>query len=215
MEPGAQSQAAGPTAAPPGSDAEANHLRARTWTLLATVLRNVPDAAVLESLSRLEAGDHHAPGDALSSAWAALAAAAERADPTSLDDEFHDLFIGLGRGELVPYGSWYRTGFLMDRPLVQLRRDLQALGFHRQTDVCEPEDNAAALAEVMGLLADPDTGQDEYTQQLFFREHIDSWMPTLFADMQTAPSADFYVAVGRLGVAFLDFERAWLEAIER
>lgn len=215
MEPGAQSQAAGPTAAPPGSDAEANHLRARTWTLLATVLRSTPDAAALESLSRLEAGDRHASGDALSNAWSALAAAAIRTDPTSLDDEFHDLFIGLGRGELVPYGSWYRTGFLMDRPLVHLRRDLQALGFQRQADVREPEDNAAALAEVMALLVDPDRGQDEYTQQLFFREHVDSWMPTLFADMQTAPSADFYVAVGRLGAAFLDFERAWLDATER
>lgn len=214
MEPGAQSQAAGPTAALPQSDAEANRLRSQTWTLLATVLRNAPDAAVLESLAGLAAGDRHAPGDALSNAWSALAAAARRAEPTSLDDEFHDLFIGLGRGELVPYGSWYRTGFLMDRPLVQLRRDLQALGYHRQSDVSEPEDNAAALAEVMALLADPDTGQDEHTQQLFFREHIDSWMPTLFADMQTAPSADFYVAVGRLGAAFVDFERAWLEATE-
>ncbi len=215
MEPGAQSQAAGPTAAPPGSDTEANRLRCRTWTLLATVLRDTPDATVLESLGGLDADDRQPPGDVLSSAWAALGDAARRADASHLDDEFHDLFIGLGRGELVPYGSWYRTGFLMDRPLVRLRRDLQALGFHRQNDVNEPEDNAAALAEVMALLADPDTGQDESTQLLFFREHIDSWMPTLFADMQTAPSADFYVAVGRLGAAFVDFERAWLEATER
>ncbi|MDZ7786692.1 MAG: molecular chaperone TorD family protein [Halofilum sp. (in: g-proteobacteria)] len=51
------------------------------------------------------------------------------------------------------------------------------LGFERQADVREPEDHAGALAEVMGLLADPAEGQDESTQRLFFSEHIDSWMP--------------------------------------
>lgn len=211
MEPGTQAQVADPTASIPGSDREVDGLRRRTWTLLATLLRQTPDATVLEGLAGLEPGGGD-PDDELGAAWAGLREAARSAEPEPLDDEFHDLFIGLGRGELVPYGSWYRTGFLMDRPLVALRRDLQTLGFRRREAVCEPEDHAAALAEVMAMLADPDTGQDDSTQRLFFREHVDSWMPTLFADMQAAKSADFYRAVGRLGAAFVDFERAWLQA---
>lgn len=207
-------QAAGPTPAAPGNDAEANALRGRTWTVIATLLRRAPDATVLAALARIDAGESESPPGGLSAAWSALRDAARAADPSALDDEFHDLFIGLGRGELVPYGSWYRTGFLMDRPLVSLRRDLHTLGFRRQSATCEPEDNAAALAEVMAMLADPETGQDEDTQRLFFREHVDSWMPTLFADLQVAKSAHFYVAVGRLGAAFLEFERAWLQAAD-
>lgn len=213
MEPGTQAQVAGASVPIPGADRETSELRCRTWTLLATLLREIPDATVLEGLAALELGEGD-PGDALAAAWAGLREAARRADPEPLDDEFHDLFIGLGRGELVPYGSWYRTGFLMDRPLVALRRDLQTLGFRRQEKVCEPEDHAAALAEVMAMLADPETGQDDSTQRLFFREHVDPWMPALFADMQAAQSADFYRAVGRLGAAFLDFERAWLQAAD-
>lgn len=191
-----------------------NAFRSQVWLLLAAVLRTIPDANILDRLEQaatIAAGDHDGAGE-LGAAWSALADAAGSADLPALDDEFHDLFIGLGRGEVVPYASWYRTGFLMDRPLVALRRDLALLGFERDESVSEPEDHAAALAEVMGMLTDPVEGQDASTQRLFLAEHIDSWMPHFFADLQKASSADFYRAVGRLGTAFLDFERGWLEA---
>mgnify|MGYP006288679059 CR=1 FL=1 len=185
-------------------------LRSRAWLTLAGLFRQPPDADFLEGLGESTGA---ADGDgALGAAWRALAEAAGRVRAGPLDDEFHDLFIGLGRGEVVPYGSWYRSGFLMDRPLVALRRDLALLGFERQQEVREPEDHAAALAEVMALLADPAEGQDESTQRLFFAEHVDSWMPRLFADLQQAKSADFYRFVGGFGLAFLDFERGWLGA---
>lgn len=210
MKPEPKEQAAGAATA---SDRETDQLRSRIWSLIATLLRAPPTGAVLDDLAGLEAGEG-VPEDELNAAWAALREAARNATPDALDDEFHDLFIGLGRGELVPYASYYRTGFLMDRPLVTLRRDLQTLGFRRQADTTEPEDHAAALAEVMAMLADPDTGQDASTQHLFFREHVDSWMQTLFLDLGTAKSADFYRAVGRLGGAFLELERAWLQGAE-
>lgn len=186
--------------------------RSRAWLMLAALFRQPPDAALLARV----ADDAHLVGGegTLADAWSDLARAATAARIDALDDEFHDLFIGLGRGEVVPYASWYRTGFLMDRPLVALRRDLDLLGFERDPKVREPEDHAGALAEVMGMLADPGEGQDDSTQRLFFIEHVDSWMPRLFADLQAATSADFYRAVGRLGAEFLDFERAWLQADE-
>ena len=82
-----------------------------------------------------------------------------------MDAEYQDLFIGVGRGEVVPYGSWYMTGFLMDKPLALLRADLAALGFERQENVKEPEDHAAALCETMAMLINE--GQDLDAQRTF------------------------------------------------
>ncbi len=129
--------------------------------------------------------------------------------PTALDDEYHRLFIGLGRGELVPYGSWYQTGFLMETPLAVLRRDLVALGFERQPGVREPEDHVAALCEVMYALA-MEPGMDLERQRDFFQAHIESWIERFCADLESAESAVFYRAVARLGMAFFDLERRYL-----
>ncbi len=194
----------------PGREVPA--FRSTSWLVLGALLRQPPDAATLAEVACVGSSAGGADPDAgePAASWSALAEAAATAEPAPLDDEFHDLFIGIGRGELVPFASWYRTGFLMDRPLVALRRDLAILGFEREASVRDPEDHAGALAEVMGLLADPAEGQDDATQRLFFSEHIDSWMPALFADMQSAQCARFYRHVGRLGAAFVEFERGWL-----
>jgi TorA maturation chaperone TorD len=52
--------------------------------------------------------------------------------------EYQDLFIGLARGELVPYGSYYLTGFLHEKPLSKLRQDMARLGVEREDGVAEP-----------------------------------------------------------------------------
>lgn len=197
--------------APPDGGA-APAFRATSWLILGALLRHIPDRSLLARTADMAMALDASADGPLGAAWADLGDAARVIEPEPLDDEFHDLFIGVGRGELVPYASWYRTGFLMDRPLVALRRDLALLGFERNASVSEPEDHAAALAETMGLLADPVEGQDDSTQRLFFSEHIDSWMPDFFADLQSARKADFYRVVGRVGAAFVEFERGWLGA---
>ena len=80
--------------------------------------------------------------------------AASDADAERVEREFFDLFIGLGRGELLPYGSYYLTGFLHERPLARLRDDLAALGIERAEGNVEPEDHAAILCEIMAGLAE-------------------------------------------------------------
>jgi TorA maturation chaperone TorD len=138
-----------------------------------------------------------------------LRLAGERATVESLDDEYHELFVGIGRGEVVPYGSWYMTGFLMDQPLAVLRRDLQELGFERREDIKEPEDHVAALLETMGLMiSDDDTSVD--TQRRFFQSHMGPWMKTFFLDLQKASAARFYRAVGQFGEQFMEFEHKYL-----
>lgn len=193
----------------PAPASASDEVRSGVWLLLATLLRTPPDEPMLE---HLRCGIHATDAaDPLATAWQTLRRASCSATPEIVDAEFHTLFIGLGRGELVPYASWYRSGFLMDRPLVELRSDLAALDLQRCSGNQEPEDHAAALAEVMALLADPTAAWDWSTQSRIFREHVDSWMADLFADLQQSHTAAFYWAVGALGAAFLDFERRLLE----
>ncbi|MFP3873634.1 MAG: molecular chaperone [Thiohalophilus sp.] len=183
-------------------------LRANTYSLLARLLRAVPDPALLGVLSRIESTDRERQsGFGLS--WHLLKLNADRARLPELDDEFHDLFIGLGHGEVIPYASWYRTGYLMDRPLARLRHDLRQLGIERQQQVSEPEDHIAALCEAMAMLID--SGSDLDKQQAFYRNHLHGWLDRCFRDIEQAPSARFYKAVGQLGQHFVALEQRYLD----
>ncbi len=187
---------------------EAERLRANTYGLLAALLAAPPPQSLIQLLTRITPAEVGG-GDQLASAWEVLRLAGERASVESLDDEYHALFVGIGRGELVPYGSWYMTGFLMDQPLAVLRGDLAELGFERQANVKEPEDHVAALLETMGLLiGDGDTSVN--VQRRFFQSHMGPWMKTFFLDLQKASTARFYRAVGQFGDQFIEFEQKYL-----
>lgn len=183
-------------------------LRARTYQLLGALLGAAPDADLLQRLTDLDSPAESDTGT-LAAAWDALRLAAINTSPMQADDEYHALFIGIGRGELVPYGSWYMTGFLMEQPLVVLRRDLAALGIERLPEVTEPEDHAGALCETMGCLI-LDAGIPLETQRQFFTDHLAPWFEPFFQDLQQAASAHFYRAVGRLGAAFTQMESRYL-----
>lgn len=187
------------------SEAPEDVLRANTYSLLAHLMAAPPGEESLDLLSQIDTQDSDS-GDLLGAAWQMLRQAAGRSGTAELDDEYHDLFTGMGRGELVPFGSWYMTGFLMEQPLARLRGDLLALGFERQEGVTEPEDHAAALCEVMSMI----TTADLAAQGQFFQRHIAPWMPRFFRDMQKASSARFYRAVGQLGEQFMEVEKEYL-----
>ncbi len=184
-----------------------DYARANIYALLGAMLIKSPDAELLKLLKQIEAAEFDT-GIEMAAAWAALKSGAEEARITALEDEFHDLFIGLGRGELVPYGSWYLTGFLMEKPLAELRIDLQKLGFERRDGVHEPEDHAAALCETMSMMIINQVSFE--TQKIFFNKHIGSWMARFFADLAKAESARFYRTVGSMGEKFLQLEDAYL-----
>jgi TorA maturation chaperone TorD len=179
--------------------------RAAFYSLLAGLLRNAPDSDVLAYCLSLDTTDQKSE---LGAAVNTLVLAAKHSDPQRLKEEFHELFIGLGRGELVPYGSWYQTGFLMERPLGQLRSDLAKLGFERSDDVHEPEDHIAALMEVMAMLIYEGAPQEQ--QRLFFETHISSWAKDFMKDLSVAETATFYRSVARLGSAFVAIESQYL-----
>ena len=122
-------------------------LRVHQYQVLARFLAAPPDAGLLDLASRFEA-DESEFGRAL----ADLALRAGQMTPEAASHEYHALFIGIGRGELVPYASYYLTGFLNEMPLAKLRRDMARLGIARAETVKEPEDHIAALCEMMAGL---------------------------------------------------------------
>ena len=184
--------------------ADEDRVRGNVYALLGHLLAGPPESDVLAMLAGIDA----VPSDEslLTASWKMLADAAGRATRESLKDEYLALFVGLGRGEVLPYGSWYLTGFLMEQPLARLRSDLGELGIERQEGVREPEDHAAALCDVMVLLISGDDPAPVALQQQFFARHMEPWMGRFFRDLQQAPSARFYRAVGQLGEQFMDVE---------
>lgn len=198
------------------SDENAEHLlvedaeksRADTYRILARLFRAAPDADLLQRLA--ECGGDETPESKLTSAWNDLAGECRRADPVALDHEYHALFIGLGRGEVLPYASWYLSGFLLDKPLARLRADLRRLGIDRADDVSESEDHVAALCETMALLIGPEGGIDLAGQKQFFDRHLQPWISHFLADVQGAQNTDFYRPVACLAQAFFEFEQRWL-----
>jgi TorA maturation chaperone TorD len=179
-------------------------LRAHQYQLLARFLAAPPEAGLLELASHFAGDDTDLGG-----AFAELADRAGQVTPEVASREYHDLFIGIGRGELVPYGSYYLTGFLNEKPLAKLRSDMARLGMARAETVKEPEDHIAAVCEMMaGLITGAfATPLDLAAQRAFFDRHLAPWAPLFFEDLEKAKSAWLYAAVGTLGRVFMGIEK--------
>jgi TorA maturation chaperone TorD len=180
---------------------EIDQLRAAEYGLLSLLLGKAPDAETLKRVATLK-------GDAsdLGMAHIELASLAAAADDRAVSREFFDLFIGLGRGELLPYASYYLTGFLHERPLARVREDFDRLGIERAGPSREPEDHIAILLEVMSGLARGEFEADFAEQARFFERHLKPWAARMFADLEMSPSARFYRAIGRVGRIFMELE---------
>lgn len=181
---------------------EVDTARAQEYALLAVLLARAPDADLLRRLGTLR-------GDAspLGVAHAALAEGANRTTSAQVEREFFNLFIGLGRGELLPYGSYYQTGFLHERPLSRLREDLLKLGIERTAGQVEPEDHVAILCEIMAGLAGGRFAVPAGADRDLFERHLAPWIGRFFADLEGAAEAGFYRRIGTLGRVFVDVER--------
>jgi TorA maturation chaperone TorD len=180
---------------------EVDAARAQEYGLISVLLARAPDALLLQRLATLR-------GDAspLGLAHAALAEAAERTSVERVEREYFDLFIGLGRGELLPYGSYYLTGFLHERPLARLRAHLDKLGIERAEGQAEPEDHAAILCEIMAGLASQRFPAHPGSDREVFEQHLAPWIGRFFADLEQADAADFYRRIGALGRVFITIE---------
>lgn len=177
--------------------------RANLYALLGNLLAAPPEPGLLARLATLQADD-----TPIGQALGALAEHARECSTEVVAREYHDLFVGLGRGELLPFASYYLTGFLHERPLAELRGELGRLGIGRAAGVHEPEDHIGFVCETMaGLLRG---GAPELAEG-FFARHVRPWAPRCFADLCTAEGARFYRPVGELGRALMDVELAAAE----
>ena len=215
----------GQAAALPADTQDEDFLRAQQYRFLARWLAAPPDRALLDLTAQLS-GDGSELGQALSE----LAAVAAETDPAAADDEFHDLFVGIGRGELVPHASYYLTGFLNEKPLATLRQHLASLGIARAEGNRTPEDHISALCDVMAGLITGEFGEVSTArapgvaatakgpepvslgpQNAFFNAHLAPWAGRFFADLERAKAARVYRGIGAVGRIFMEIEEAAFE----
>lgn len=183
---------------------EEDALRAGLYEFLSALLARPPDAALIQRTKSLT-GDETDLGQAIR----ALSRVSSAATPASVTREFNALFIGVGRGELLPYASFYMTGFLNEKPLAVLRSDMQALSIERAPNVFEPEDNIASLCEMMAGMIRGNFGQPVSIdrQKQFFDRHLSPWARHFFTDLEAARGSLFYAPVGAIGRLFMQIEK--------
>ena len=178
-------------------------LRAEWYSFLAALLRVEPQDNLLASVSQISGDD-----TPIGKATGTLSYLAKEMDAATIRSEYVDLFIGVGRGELLPYCSYYLTGFLNEKPLANLRQDMASIGIARAENVKDPEDHIASLCDMMAGLILGNFGRPYSLQEqaTFFKKHIAPWAGLFFADLEAAKSAVFYAPVGTIGRIFMDIE---------
>ncbi len=178
-------------------------MRADLYSLLGSLLFAAPNETVLQNLNSLT-GD----GTEMGQAFGALSQLATATDAATARREYDDLFIGMGRGELLPYASYYLTGFLNEKPLAKLRNTMKQFGIARSDDVKEPEDHIGSLFEMMSGLITGRYGSPVgiSDQRKFFSTHIEPWAGHFFKDLEAAQNSRLYQPVGAVGRLFVEIE---------
>ncbi|MBU2582158.1 MAG: molecular chaperone TorD family protein [Alphaproteobacteria bacterium] len=178
-------------------------LRAQIYQLIAGPFSAPAGPELLDAFAAI-GGDSSRLGQALK----ACAEAAANASPEAEDDAYHELFVGIGSGVLVPFGSYYLTGFLHEKPLARLRRDMAAIGVEHNPDIKEPEDHISSVLEMMAGLIEGRFGAPASLseQKKFFDAHVGVWAPHFFKDLSETKQSAFYAAVGVLGSIFMEIE---------
>lgn len=187
---------------------QAQSTRAGVYELLGRLMVREPDEELLQVLRDI--GEVDASEGQVAMGWELMKQASRKTTQADVKVEYFDLFVGVGRGELVPYGSWYLTGFLMEKPLALLRSDLADLGIERQGGVRESEDHIAGLCDAMAIIIRSHDDIPLATQQAFFNGHLAPWAGRFFNDLQNAQAAHFYRSVGFFGESFFNFEQRLL-----
>lgn len=184
--------------------------RADHYAVLSRLFSAPPDSQFLAALA---AAGYATQEGTLAVAWNELCQVAAEFTEDRVREEYAALFVSVGKPLVVLYGSWHLTGFMMEKPLAQLRADLATLGLARRGDVLESEDHFAALMDVMRHLILNRAGNEAESlalQQRFFTTHIASWYSNLCNAIDSRPEAHFYRSVSNLARAFLEIEKMFL-----
>jgi TorA maturation chaperone TorD len=183
---------------------EEDQLRADMYSFLASLLRAEPSADLIKQLTLLESDD-----TPIGKAIKILTKLASSLDLPSIRAEYVGIFIGVGRGEILPFASYYLTGFLKDKPLAKLRGDMQEIGIAVSSGI-DPEDHIATLFDIMaGLILGKFNRKFSIGEQRdFFNKHLAPWVDLLMRDIEASKIAVFYAPVGTIGREFIEIERS-------
>lgn len=189
--------------------------RAEVYGLLASLFYAAP-AEELYAQLRVAVTEAPVRGAFLERSWGEVVAAARRLTLSQVCDEYAALFVGIGKPEVFLYGSFFLAGALNAKPLVELRRDLNALGLERLESISETEDHIASLCEVMRyLIAGDDVGTSNLaSQQRFYNAHLRGWVEVFCAALAAHPRADFYRSVGAFARDFFAVEAQGLDLLD-
>lgn len=181
--------------------------RAEVYGVLAALFYAPPSPELMAQL-RVAVTEAPAAGGFLEEPWRQLVGAARELSDAQVADEYDALFGGVGKPDVMLFGSYYLSGFLNEKPLAQLRGDLAALGLSREEGVNETEDHFACVCEVMSyLIAGDDVEVANLTQQQkFFSTHLQPWGMSLCDAIEQHPQARFYAALAGFVRAFLSVE---------
>ena len=182
-----------------------DQLRADMYSFLASLLRSEPNEDLVKQLTNLESDD-----SPIGKAIKTLSKLASSLDLPTIRDEYLQIFIGVGRGEILPFASYYLTGFLKDKPLAKLRNDMKEIGIELAESVKEPEDHVASLFDMMsGLILGKFNKKFSIGEQKdFFNKHLNPWVDLLMRDIESSKIAVFYSPVGTIGREFIEIERS-------
>ena len=184
---------------------EEDQLRADMYSFLANLLRAEPDENLVNQLTMLDSDD-----SPIGKSIKILSKLATSLDLPTIRDEYVRIFVGVGRGEILPFASYYLTGFLKDKPLAKLRQDMQKIGIKLEENVKEPEDHIASIFDMMsGLILGKFEKKYSITEQKdFFNKHLAPWVDLLMRDIESSKIAVFYSPIGTIGKEFMEIERA-------
>ena len=181
--------------------------RADFYALLARLYADGPDAAFLAALGNADAIDGESP---FANAWNRLVAASAAMDADAAAQEYTDLFIGVGKCDVNLHASHWLTGFMMEKPLAELRGELASLGLARRSEVVMLEDHLSALCETMRLLIAGGDGRKPTsvaTQRAFFEHRIASWVFACCTAIRESAIANYYARVAEFTEQYMALDR--------
>jgi TorA maturation chaperone TorD len=183
--------------------------RAEFYALLARFYTAPPDAPFLALVGASELWSE-ADDTALATAWNRLILASRAMDAEAAEQEFTDLFVGVGKSEVDLHASHWLPERVTEKSLADLRAELATLGLARQPDATVYEDSLGALCETMRILV---AGRGEHrpaspeTQRAFFEKRIAPWAFDCCNAILNSSVANYYVRVASLTNRFLAIER--------
>ena len=185
--------------------------RADLYGLIARFFYQPPDQELLDQIAASAADEtsRSSEGNApLAQVWLSVVEVAKNNSAKAWHDEFDLNFISVGRPNVILNGSFYMAGHLNEKPLIEIRRALDAFGLESAQEITETEDHISSLCEVMRyLIAGDDVEVSNLTnQQIFFNAHIRPWYEQLCDAIEEIPEMHLYHPVAALTREFLDIE---------